>query len=217
MSIKRAGDIQTTRRQILEVLKRRGQATLRELVQEIGLSPVTLRAHIMVLERDGYVRARERRGAVGRPFYVYYLTTKAQNLFPQAYDFLCSLTFSAMKATANSETLDLFLKNMAKAWADLYRERLEGKSLEERVAEAARIRDEEGAMASWERVDGGYLIRLQHCPLYCVARDHRETCSVELMSLQEMVGAPLRRVEWLQEGGNGCAYYVAASQEVAVS
>jgi predicted ArsR family transcriptional regulator len=215
MSVKRAGDLQTTRRQILEVLKRRGQATLRELVQEIGLSPVTLRAHIMVLERDGYVRAKERRGPIGRPFYVYYLTSKAQNLFPQAYDFLCSLTFEALKATANDEVVGLFLRNMARAWADLYKDRLQGKNLEERVAEAARIRDEEGAMASWQKVDGGYVIRLQHCPLYCVARDHRETCSVELLSLQEMVGAPLERVEWLQEGGSGCTYFVAAPQEVA--
>ncbi len=210
MLAKKTADLQSTRRQILEVLKKRGQATLRELVAEIGLSPVTLRSHIMVLERDGYVRAKEGRGPIGRPFYVYYLTSKAQNLFPQAYDFLCSLTFDALKATADDETLELFLRNMAKAWADNYRGRLEGKSLEQRVAEAARIRDEEGAMASWERVEGGYLIRLQHCPLYCVARDHRETCSVELMSLQEMVGASLERVEWLQEGGQGCTYFVAA-------
>ncbi len=216
MTVKRAGDLQTTRRQILEVIKRRGEATLRQLVQEIGLSPVTLRAHIMVLERDGYIRARERRGPIGRPFYVYYLTSKAQDLFPQAYDFLCSLTFDALKATADSQVVDLFLKNMAKVWADLYRDRLEGKSLEERVAEAARIRDEEGAMASWERVDGGYLIHLKHCPLYCVAREHRETCSVELMSLQQMVAAPIERVEWLQEGGNCCTYFVP-SQPAAVA
>src|SRR5262245_24085541 len=68
--------MQRTRRQILNILKHRGKATVDELASEILLSSVTVRAHLAILDREGLVTFEEVRGAVGRPYYAYSLTDR---------------------------------------------------------------------------------------------------------------------------------------------
>ncbi|HEX2922718.1 MAG TPA: winged helix-turn-helix transcriptional regulator, partial [Chloroflexota bacterium] len=82
--------MQRTRRQILDILKRRGRATLEELSKEVALSPVTVRVHLSVLQRDDLVSVEEVRGKVGRPYFVYSLTEDAEELFPKRYHALAN-------------------------------------------------------------------------------------------------------------------------------
>src|SRR3990172_8819772 len=89
--------MQRTRRQILDILKRRGKASLEELATAVELVPVTVRAHLSVLERDDLVQAEETRGRIGRPYFVYSLTPEAQELFPRSYHALSDRLLSALQ------------------------------------------------------------------------------------------------------------------------
>src|SRR5512140_657216 len=88
--------VQRTRREILNILKRKGRATLDELAQGVGLVPVTVRAHLNVLERDDLVKYEEVRGKVGRPYYVYSLTEEADALFPKTYHTLANRVLDSL-------------------------------------------------------------------------------------------------------------------------
>ena len=61
--------MQKTRESIVQILKKRGQATVDELSRELGLTSVTVRHHIEILRQEGVVDSPEplRRSGPGRP------------------------------------------------------------------------------------------------------------------------------------------------------
>ena len=58
-----------TRERILDLLKRRAEATARELATALGITPPAVRQHLTALERDGLVTGRTLRRPVGRPVF----------------------------------------------------------------------------------------------------------------------------------------------------
>ena len=77
--------LHTTRRSVLEALRSAGTATVAQLAEMVGVKGITIRHHLNALLAEGLVDAEEKRQAVGRPIYMYRLTTEAENLFPQKY------------------------------------------------------------------------------------------------------------------------------------
>lgn len=203
--------MQRTRRQILDILKMRGRATLEELAREVGLSPVTIRVHLSVLQRDDLVSVEEVRGRVGRPYFVYALTPDAEDFFPKRYHVLAGRLLRTMGEKLPAETVKGVLDSMAESWAEERSGRLAGKSGAERVAEVVEIRCEEGAIADWEKVDGGYLLRQYNCPNLLVSRVHPEVCEVEHAYITRMLGVPAVLLESISRGDRVCTYQVTAS------
>ena len=85
----------STRGQVVALL-RRGNRTVEELAQALGLTDNAVRAHLATLERDGLVRQAGLRGGPSKPAYAYALTPAAGRLFPRRMERCCgrSSTFS---------------------------------------------------------------------------------------------------------------------------
>ena len=201
--------MQRTRREILNILKRQGRATLEELANGVGLVPVTVRAHLNVLERDDLVRYEEVRGRVGRPYYVYTLTEEAEELFPKNYDVLTNRVLDSLEAIGGRDALERLAEQMAASWAKQHAERLAGKTPGERVVEAAKVRSEEGAWAEVEESEHGHTIVQYNCSCPQVSNRHPEvTCAAELAYLRRLLGPEVERVAWRQNGDRLCRYRV---------
>ncbi len=198
--------MQKTRRQILDFLKLRGRATLDELAREIGLSAVTIRSHLSVLERDDLITSEEVRGKVGRPHFVYFLAEGADELFPASYDLIALRFLDGFRAVATPEQMEQVVQIVAERWAAENTSRMQGKDLEERVSEVARIRTEEGAMAEWEPHEGGFQLRQHHCPTYRIAHISPEICQAELLYLRRLLGVSVER-ECPHAGDLGKCFY----------
>ena len=201
--------MQRTRKVILEFLKRNGQASLDQLAREVGVVPMTVRAHLAILERDGLVCYEEERRKVGRPRFVYSLTPQAQDQFPKSYDTLCNRILDALTSSPSGVDASQLSDRVAQKWADEHADQMAGKCLEERVRAMAAIRTEEGAMASCSKTSDGYVIDQCHCPASCVAQRHPEIiCAAEMKYIQRLVGAPVERASWRVEGGKTCSYHI---------
>ena len=203
--------MQKTRRQILDILKRKRTATLEELAREIGLSAVTIRAHLSVLERDDLVTSEEVRGRIGRPHFVYSLAEGAEGHFPAAYDAVAHRFMAGFRAIASPEQMGRVIEHVAQQWALERTSRLRDKVLVDRVDEAVRIRNEEGAMAEWECGDGAYTIRQHNCPALRIARHHPEICLAELEYLRYLLGVPVERETSIRGGDICCSYRVVGN------
>jgi predicted ArsR family transcriptional regulator len=200
--------MQRTRRQILDILKKRGRATLEELAREVALSPVTVRVHLSVLQRDDLVSVEEVRGRVGRPYFVYSLTEEAEDLFPKRYHVLASRLLGGINEVLTPDAKQQLLSRIAEMWAAERSSRLAGKGLAEKVSEIARIRTEEGAIADWERVEGGYLLRQYNCPNLLVSRAHAQVCAIEEDYLAKLMDAPLIRQGCIGRGDRVCSFLI---------
>lgn len=200
--------MQTTRQQILEHLQRHGRATVKELGQLLRLTSTGIRQHLTVLERDGLVLASEERGRVGRPTLVYTLTEKAETLFPKGYDELAIALLEEIRAEEGSERLYQLLHRVAQRLAESFWERVQGKSLAQRVEETALILQEQGCLVDWEPRDGEFFLHEFTCPLSKMAKQDSSVCTLHLELVRLLTGADTRLVRSLLRGERSCTYRI---------
>jgi len=200
--------MQTTRQQILDYLQRHGRATVKELGQLLRLTSTGIRQHLTVLERDGLVLAREERGRVGRPTLVYTLTEKAEALFPKSYDELATALLEEIRASEGSERLYQLLQRVAQRMAESFWERVQGKSLAQRVKETALILQEQGCLVDWEQQDGEFLLHEFTCPFSKVAKQDSSVCTLHLELVRLLTAADTRLVRSLLRSERACTYRI---------
>ncbi len=201
----------STRRQILDLLKRRGRATVEEIAATLSITPMGVRRHLGALENANLVRIEIERRPMGRPTYVYKLTEEADVLFPKAYHHLVLDLLECLAAQEGVERVDELFERRKERWLATYAPRLEGKTLEERVAEVARIMSENGYMARWQRTEKGYVLTEHNCAIYHVARVYSQPCRTELAFIRELLGVDVTRVNHIASGGTCCSYVIHES------
>jgi len=125
--------MQSTRWAILDILKRKGQASVDELAGAMDLTPMGIRQHLMILQRDGLVDSSEVRRKTGRPHYVFSLSEQANELFPRNYAMLLDGLLSQIKSQYGDEAVNALFRNMADKVVAEHLPELEGRSFEDRI------------------------------------------------------------------------------------
>ncbi len=205
--------MQETRRQILEILKRRGEVTVQELSRELALTSVTVRHHLEVLRSEGYITDPEARRSnrPGRPRYVYRLTAMAADLFPSNYSGLAEALLTAMEGQLSAETREVLLHAAAKRIA------AEAEPLpeepDERMQHVVAFLNQRGFTARWEGVgEGEYLIYIANCPYHYVTQGHPQVCRLDELTLGYLTKGQLSRVRGYANRGEVCVYRVRIGQ-----
>ncbi|MGH9461903.1 MAG: helix-turn-helix transcriptional regulator, partial [Vicinamibacteria bacterium] len=133
----RLDTLSPSRRLVLTLLKNDGPGTIAGLAERMETSGEAVRQQLLLLQREGWVRAlRTRRagsGAAGRPATLYTLTPAGEHLFPKDYDALSLALIDAIQDTLGPEALKRVLGSLVDARVRHWQPRLEDKSLEERL------------------------------------------------------------------------------------
>ncbi|HEX2048071.1 MAG TPA: helix-turn-helix domain-containing protein [Acidimicrobiales bacterium] len=202
----------TTRgNELVRMLKHAGEATAEELAERLGVTVSAVRQQLDVLAADGLVAWRPQARGRGRPAHVYRLTRAAEPLFPKAYGGLTNELLGYLAEADPALVDDIFDRRRQR--------RLEGAQARlapleadfaARVAELARILDEDGYLASFEaRPDGTFRIVEHNCAVLDVAERYGQACSSEIAFLrQALPEARVRRVSHMIAGAHSCAYEV---------
>jgi DeoR family suf operon transcriptional repressor len=200
----------SSRRLVLDVLKRRGEARAEEIADALGVTVSAARQQLGGLQTAGLVEHREVKGAPGRPKHVYRLTDAAQELFPNSYGELATelLQFVGEEDPA---LLQRVFERSRQVRLGRALERLDGKSFDARVEELAAILSEEGYLASFERSeDGSYVVQEHNCAIIDVAQLSRMPCIAEIDFLREALpDAAIERVAHMLGGAHLCAYRIS--------
>jgi predicted ArsR family transcriptional regulator len=209
--------VESTRQVILDLLRRRKQATVEDLTQALGLAPATIRRHLDILMRDSYVAVDQVRRETGRPHYVFSLTDVGEDLFPKNYVRLTNRLIEEIMALESSETkgkngaeiADLVFQKMAERLAQTYAARVTGETLEERVAQVAELLAAEGHTLDWREADEGFLLLGYGCPCRRVADSHSQMCSHDQHLLTRLLDADVEFVKPSAVGVESyCAYLI---------
>ena len=199
-----------TRRALLDAIKRQGEARADELAAKLGITVSAVRQHLSALQADGLVEHREVRAGPGRPHHDYRLSERGDNLFPRRYASI--VTDLLVEAEAEDPALvERMFERRRVRRVERAKERLEGKSFPERVAELTRVLDEDGYLAEVvPQDDGAFRIVEHNCAILAVASQYGVACGTELEFIREVLpDARVERVAHLLSGGHVCAYEVS--------
>ena len=197
--------------ELVTALKHAGEATAEQLGAELGVTVSAVRQQLDALYVEGLVAWRPQSRGRGRPTHLYRLTRAAEPMFPKAYG---GLTTELLGYVADSDPnlVDDIFDRRRQRRLEGAQEHLAGvgADLPSRVAELARILDDDGYLASWEALpDGTFRIVEHNCAVLDVAERYGQACSSEIAFLrQALPDARVERVSHMIGGAHSCAYLV---------
>jgi predicted ArsR family transcriptional regulator len=199
--------MQSTRQEILEILKEEREATVEDLASRLELTPMTIRHHLNVLQAQNLVTATtvRRSQRVGRPRLVYTLTEAADELFPQSYGELARHLVSEIKQTMGSEETEAIFRRIAERMADEGPLPREGQDFEDRLDQVATFLEELGFIFRWEKTEEGYLLTNINCPYRHVTREHPEICVMDAVLLSRLLDVEPNRMSSIRTGDPACS------------
>jgi DeoR family transcriptional regulator, suf operon transcriptional repressor len=210
----------TTRRAILNLLKRQGPLAARDLADQLGLTPAAIRLQLVHLEEDGLLQRSDADADAetetatdparrGRPTHRYTLSPAAEALFPKRYGDLTTELLGYLGGPDGKE-VDALFEQRRRRRVEGARPRMVNRTFTEQVAALTAILDEDGYLAdAEEQADGSWLITEHNCAILTVAHGFSQACSSELSFIRDaMPGATVERVAHLLSGGHVCAYRI---------
>lgn len=199
-----------TRREILVLLKQSGGMTVEQLSQALGISAMGVRQHLSILERDGLVEMIKKRGGMGRPAHIYFLTTRGDEAaFPRHYDALAMTILEAISEIAGEDKVDAVFKQRQEWTEERLAPRMAGKPVAERVNELSQIQQENGYMTeAGERPEGGHYLIEHNCTIAQISRKYPIACRLELELFRKLLGTGVERTQCIAEGGTRCTYLI---------
>jgi predicted ArsR family transcriptional regulator len=201
--------MQSTRQEILEILKEERQATVEDLAQRLELTPMTIRHHLNVLQAQNMVEASKVRRSqrVGRPRLVYTLTESADEFFPHNYGKLARHLVREVKETLGGDETQAVFRRIAGRMAQEAPPPREGQGFEDRLSEVVEFLEEQGFLVRWEKTERGYVLTNINCPYRSVTREHGEVCAMDTELMTQLLGHKPVRLSDIQEDG-ACVYLI---------
>lgn len=204
----------STRREILSLIKRRGPMTVQELSATLQITPMGVRQHLAILERDGHITSNGIRRGQGRPSRLYELSPEGDKIFPRTYEQLAQSLLDDLRAVEGEEKISELFEHRRKRLLEQYRTRMAGKEFREKVAVLAAAREEEGYLAEYGQLDRDRFVLVEHnCPIRAVAEAHPQVCRCEMTLFAEALGTEVVRTDHILRGAPHCRYVIARPRE----
>jgi len=196
----------STREVILDAIKQSNEATVESLAIAADVSPVTVRHHLNSLQAESLLQTRSVRRKVGRPYYVYSLSDKGHELFPQRYMSLSSRLLDELKVQFPSGTVDELFNGVVHQIVDDNRKDFEGLSVERRLDFLVKLLAEEGFLASWELSGDKYILTEYSCPYFSVGQRHDEVCTLDRQLVQIILDTEVEQESCMLHGDSQCQF-----------
>jgi predicted ArsR family transcriptional regulator len=203
--------MQATRRRLLQTLWSAGPLGVDELAGLLGLSPMTVRHHLGVLERQGLLAAtaQQQPGRPGRPRLSFQLTPAGAETFPSNALLLADWLVDEMKVELGCGRLESMLCRIAERAAAEFTPATPV-STSRRLDQMVTFLNNRGYQAGWKIDDdaaGRYLLWTGPCPYRWVVRRHPELCALDQALLARLSGGVVERLPGEQaQFGADCVY-----------
>lgn len=199
-----------SRLRIVEVLKRRHEASVTELSQALGLTPVTIRHHLASLLSDEVISdpIPRRKSGPGRPEMVYGLTPRADELTPRNYGELCACLLHGVGGIASDP-----LAVLDQAGASLAAQAC-SRMPQPGLANVLAFLEARGYFPSLEQGESGTTVVLANCPYLEVSRAMPDFCRFDIAFLESTLGAKVSVEKSIAQHDASCRLRLAAAAPV---
>ena len=206
----------STKQNILQSLLKHGQATAKQLANDLNISTQAIRRHLSELEADRLIEYQSQQQGMGRPQHLYQLSSQGRDrLGTQKYSEFAVSFLDTLAETVGKEQVSKVLEKQWQRKAAEYRDRLGTGTLKQRIARLVQLRKDEGYMAELHQVSSTqkqqFVLVEHNCAISEVAESYPSICGHEL----EMFGAVLpdckvERTHWINDGEHRCGYSIEA-------
>jgi DeoR family suf operon transcriptional repressor len=181
-----------TKQDILQHLLKRGEVTAQDLAEKLDISPQAIRKHLKDLETEGLIYHTAEQLGMGRPQFIYALTTAGRDRFPDSYNQFAVNFLDTLIDTLGKEQVSEVLQKQWQRKAQHYKLQLGGGTLKQRLEKLAELRRSEGYVTEW----------------FHVAESFPSVCGHELEMFATVLDSPVERTHWMVDGEHRCGYLI---------
>ena len=195
---------------ILFLLKSHGPQSAAELGEQLQMTSMGARQHLMTLEADGWVSFNDEARGRGRPVRLWHLTEQAWQRFPDSHSELTLQLIDNIQQLFGEVGMERLIAQREQQQLVRYQAELTQPALADRLAALTAQRTREGYMADFrQEEDGSWLLWESHCPICAAARACRGFCRSELALFRRLLApAEVEREQYLLEGDHRCLYRI---------
>ena len=199
---------QSTRETILHTIKSLHTATVDDLAEASGVSPVTVRHHLNALMADGKVESEAVRREIGRPHYVYSLTEDGEELFPQKYFRLSSRLLEELKRRFPPDQVSEIFNGVVQNIISEHKGEYEELSFEKKLDFLVELLSQEGFLAKWEKNGDRYELIEYSCPYQSIGESHTEVCTFDKGLIISVLNTPIEQHSCMLQGDSCCQFTI---------
>lgn len=202
------------REKIVLTLKKNGNMSVDDLSREINITPMGVRQHLLVLERNGIVEYITKKHGVGRPGFLYKLTESADDIFPKAYhEFALNLLIYIENTDGKDRINEIFRIRYKRILAEKTRLLSGRDNLSGRVHALAEILQKDGCIVELEEHSGFFRLKQFNCTISKIACRFKEACNYDLQLFKKIIGEDVLREQCLSDGDQACVYVIPKKLE----
>ena len=166
-----------------------------------------MRHHLNALQAEGLLEVESVRRKVGRPHYVYSLSEKGNELFPQKYFSLTNRLLEELKDRLPADTVNEIFVSLVERILEERAGEFEGLAFEERLNYVVNLLGTEGFLARWEKMaDGRYQIIEYSCPYISMGQQHTEVCTLDKQLMITVLGTAVEQHSCMLDGDDCCQF-----------
>ena len=213
-------EVGVTRRAIVRLLAQHGSLTAPAIAEQLELSTVGVRRHLVELVESGdaVVVQRKPKTGRGRPPKVYQLTSQGQDRLGNAYDELAQLAFRELRELGGDDAVTALARKRAGAMLSgigLDTEDFQSADAQTKAERLAQALTSSGYAASTKLVASGVQLCQHHCPVSHVAADFPALCEAETAAFGELLGTHVQRLATIAQGNCVCTTHIPVKKEEA--
>ncbi|WP_421201678.1 helix-turn-helix transcriptional regulator [Aeromonas enteropelogenes] len=195
---------------ILFLLKSHGPQSAAALGEQLQMTSMGARQHLMVLEAEGWVGFSDEARGRGRPVRLWHLTEQAWQRFPDTHSDLTLQLIDNIQQLFGEVGMERLILQREQQQLARYQAHMTQAGLADRLIALKALRTREGYMADMrQEEDGSWLLWESHCPICAAARACRGFCRSELEMFRQLLApAEVEREQYLLDGDHRCLYRI---------
>ena len=196
-----------TDQSVLDYLRRVGSCTITNLVEHAGVTATAIRQRLNRLMDQGLIQRKSEAAGRGRPTHHYSLSPAGQRSAGNNYEDLANILWSEIRAVDDPDARYGLLKRIVSRFTDVYRQRIGGDNLRERMESLVGLmREREVPFEVQETANELPVLTALACPYPELAEQDRTICSMEKMMFSELLGEGVRLTACRLDGENCCTF-----------
>jgi predicted ArsR family transcriptional regulator len=209
--------MQRTRDEVVRILNERGEASVAELAEAIGVSKGSIRRHMDLMVADGLLATRLVRQGRGRPLTRYSLSEAGEEqsssehysrLLDRISPALASLPTEAVDGRDGEAILQQLFDQIAASVAREHAPLVTAEQLDGRVEQVTDVLRGEGILEDVRDEGEFFVLRNSGCPYRSTAEETHACCAADRRTIELLLGAPVEQIKTVAAGGELCEYVV---------
>jgi len=198
-----------TREKILEIIKKLGKATVKNLTEELQITPMAIRGHLSKLEKEDLIQTDHVRQKLGRPLQVFSLTDKGDSFFPKQYGNFAVELLEDLQTLEEGKIFEMVIQRREDRIIEARKSSINNEeSPKMRLQRYCELIEKDGYMPKIEEIsEKSFLLTEGNCVVRQIASSFSFCCSSEAKVLSAIFpDATITKISNQIAGDEKCAY-----------